>query len=154
MENDRNLANFHQSTWKCQNWNVDGILFSKVENVWAQIYREVMCHDNEEAYKNWRANDLSFLNWHEELHKFWPEHLKVSEIWVLIGSLQRKYRLFELQNYRGVILPDTEELCLFWRKTDLWFEIDYLANFHQSTWKCQNWDIDGILLSRVEKLWP
>ena len=29
----RNLANFHQSTRKCQNWDFDGILLSKVENV-------------------------------------------------------------------------------------------------------------------------
>ena len=36
LENDmRNFANFHQSTWKCQNWNFDGILLSKVENIWA-----------------------------------------------------------------------------------------------------------------------
>ena len=36
LENDmRNMANFHQSTWKCQNWDLDGILLSKVENVWA-----------------------------------------------------------------------------------------------------------------------
>ena len=27
-----------------------------------------------------------------------------------------------------------------------------LANFHQSTSKCQNWDFDGILLSKVEKV--
>ena len=34
LENDmRNLANFHQSTRKCQNWNFDGILLPKVENV-------------------------------------------------------------------------------------------------------------------------
>ena len=34
LENDMgNLANFHQSTQKCQNWNFDGILFPKVENV-------------------------------------------------------------------------------------------------------------------------
>ena len=36
MENDiRNLANFHQSTQKPQNWEFDGILLSKVEHVWA-----------------------------------------------------------------------------------------------------------------------
>ena len=29
----RNLANFHQSTRKCQMWNFDGILLFKVENV-------------------------------------------------------------------------------------------------------------------------
>ena len=33
LENDmRNLTNFHQSTWKCQNWDVDRIVLSKVEN--------------------------------------------------------------------------------------------------------------------------
>ena len=37
LENDmRNMANFHQSTWKSQNWDFDGILLSKVENVWAE----------------------------------------------------------------------------------------------------------------------
>ena len=29
----KNLANFHQSNQKCQNWDFDGILLSKVENV-------------------------------------------------------------------------------------------------------------------------
>ena len=34
LENDmRNLANFDQSTQKCQNWNFDEILLPKVENV-------------------------------------------------------------------------------------------------------------------------
>ena len=32
LENDtRNLANFHQSTWKCPNWEFYEILLSKVE---------------------------------------------------------------------------------------------------------------------------
>ena len=30
LENDRNLANLHQSTQKSQNWNFDGMLLSKV----------------------------------------------------------------------------------------------------------------------------
>ena len=34
LENDmRNLANFHQSTRKSQNWNFGKILLSQVENV-------------------------------------------------------------------------------------------------------------------------
>ena len=33
LENDmKNLANFYQSTLKCQNWDFDGILLPKVEN--------------------------------------------------------------------------------------------------------------------------
>ena len=36
LENDmRNLAKVHQNTWKCQNWDFDGILLSKVGKVWA-----------------------------------------------------------------------------------------------------------------------
>ena len=36
LENDiSNMANFHQSTWKPQNCDFDGILLSKVENVGA-----------------------------------------------------------------------------------------------------------------------
>ena len=34
LENDmQNLANFHQRTRKCEDWNFDGILLPKVENV-------------------------------------------------------------------------------------------------------------------------
>ena len=34
LENDiRNLANFHQSTQKYQNWDFDVVLLSNVENV-------------------------------------------------------------------------------------------------------------------------
>ena len=34
FENDmRNSANFHQRTRKCQNWDFDGILLSKVESI-------------------------------------------------------------------------------------------------------------------------
>ena len=34
LENQmRNLANFHQSTRKSQNWDLDGILLPKVQNV-------------------------------------------------------------------------------------------------------------------------
>ena len=37
LENDmRNLAKFHQNSWKCENCDFDGILFSKVENAWVE----------------------------------------------------------------------------------------------------------------------
>ena len=41
----RNLANFHQSTWKSQNWDFDDILL--LEMYEPKIYRGVMCHDSE-----------------------------------------------------------------------------------------------------------
>ena len=34
LKNDiRDLTNFHQSTGKCQNWNFNGVLLSKVDNL-------------------------------------------------------------------------------------------------------------------------
>ena len=34
FKNDmRNLESFHQSTWKSQNWDFDGILLRRVENI-------------------------------------------------------------------------------------------------------------------------
>ena len=66
LENDmRQMANFHQSTWKSQNWDFDGILFDELK-----IHRGFMCHDNEEWCKIWRGIDLSFQNWHEEFDKY------------------------------------------------------------------------------------
>ena len=61
-----------------------------------------------------------------------PESLK--NLCFIIGSLWRKYILFELQKYRQVIFHDTKEICKFWRKTDLQFEKDSgnLAHFHQN----------------------
>ena len=40
LENDMsNLASFHQSTWKCQNWESDGILLFKAENAWTKNWQ-------------------------------------------------------------------------------------------------------------------
>ena len=56
----------------------------------------------------------------------------------------------------------TEELCLMTLKTDAKFEekltcglkndMRNVGDFHQSIQKCQNWDFDGILLSKVENV--
>ena len=42
------------------------------------------------------------------------------------------------------------------KKTTCYLEKDMrdLVNFHKSTRKCQNWNFDGILLPKVENLWP
>ena len=62
-----------------------------------KIRREVICHDNEELSKIWRGTDLSFQSWHEEFDEFWPGHLKVSKIFILMASFWAKDILFELK---------------------------------------------------------
>ena len=93
----------------------------------------VICHDNEEWCKIWKEIDLSFQNWHEEFDKFWPEHFKVSKIFILICSFWAKYILFEPKKYRGVIIHETEEGCKILRGINLLFK-----NWHKE----------------FEKFWP
>ena len=75
----------------------------------------------------WRMIQKLKRNWLVLLKLTWTSQnltqaLKKSKHFFLIGSLWPKYILFELQKYRGVIFHDTEEICKFWKKTDLWFE--------------------------------
>ena len=127
------------------------LLLSKVCFFGAK-YRGVIFHDTEEGYKIWRGIDFSFQNWHKEFDKFWPDYSKVSEI-----------------NFNGLFLS---KICIVWAKKvqrsclswhakfeekltcDLENDMRNLANFHQSTPKCQNWDFDGmIFLSKLENVW-
>ena len=68
-----------------------------------------MFHEAEEGYKIWKGIDSSFQIWHKEFDKFWPEHSKVSKIFILMGFFSGKYILFELKKYRGVVFHETEE---------------------------------------------
>ena len=130
----RNLAIFHQTT-KSQNWDFDGILLSKVKMCELKIYRENMCHDNEEWCKIWRGIDLSFQNWYEEFDNFWPKHLKISKICTLMDCFWPRHIMFELKKR-------TEESCLialnsntkFEQKMTCAFKNDMrnLVNFQQS----------------------
>ena len=80
-----------------------------------KIHREVICHDNEKWSKIWREIDLPFQSWHDEFDEFWPEHLKVSKIFILMCSFWAKYVLFELKKYRGVIFHEIEKAYKIWR---------------------------------------
>ena len=87
-----------------------------------------MCH--EEWYKIWRWIDLSIQNFHD---RFWPKHSKVSKIYSLMGSFWPKYIIFELKNYRGVILIALEIGGKFERKVADAFKNNMrnFANFHR-----------------------
>ena len=84
--------------------------------------------------------------------EFWSQHSKVSKIYTLIGPFRGKYIMFYLKKYRGLMFHNIKSHAKFEKKLTFGLENDMknLANFHQNTWKCQNWDFDGILLSKVE----
>ena len=42
LENNiRNLLDFHQSTLKFHNWDLDGIFLPKIENLWAKDLQRI-----------------------------------------------------------------------------------------------------------------
>ena len=57
-------------------------------------YRGVIFNETEEEYKIWRGIYLPFQNWHTEFDKFWPEQLKVSQFFTLMGSFWAKYNVW------------------------------------------------------------
>ena len=128
----------------------------KFEMYELKIYRGVMCHENEEWCKNWRAIDLSVQNWHEEFDKFLPEHSKISKICTLMGFFWAKY-MFELKKSIGELFmfDGTEYWCKNWRKSDLCFQKwhEEFSEFSpEHVRKSKTWDFDGILLSKVENV--
>ena len=66
------------------------------------------------------------------------------------------YITFDLKKYRGVIFHNTEQLCKIWKKKQtcgLENGTRNFANFHQSTWRYQNWNFDEIFLFKVKNAW-
>ena len=94
-----------EHVWKSTNRDFDGMILSKVENLWAQNLQGSSV-SYEEWYKIWRGIDLSVQNWHEQLDKFWPEHPKIPKICNLIGYFWRKYIINPWAKKR------IEQLCL------------------------------------------
>ena len=97
-----------------------------------------------------------FKSWHDNLsHKIWPEHSKSLKIffnWLLLTKVYiawaTKVQTSYLSWHRSY--ANFEERLTSGLKKDM----KNLANFQQNTWKCQNWDFDGILLSKVGMVWP
>ena len=56
------------------------------------------------------------------LIKIWPEHMKVSKIFLLLGSFWAKSIFFELKKYREIIFHENEEKYKIWREINLSFQ--------------------------------
>ena len=98
------------------------LLLSKVYIVLVEKVQRSYLSWHWRGIQNLERNRLAFQNWHKEFNKFWPEHSKVSKIFLLIGSFWAKYILFEFKKYRGVAFHKTEEGCKTWRAIDLSFQ--------------------------------
>ena len=92
--NMRNLANFYQTTWNSQNWDFDGILSSKVENVSVKLTEElcIMAVNNdvkfeEELTSRFKIDIRNLMNFDpsiwmsQEYSLWWAPLTKVYNIW-------------------------------------------------------------------------
>ena len=61
-------------------------------------------------------DDLSLETCHENFGEFLREQW---EVCILMGCFCRKYVMFGLKKYRGVMCDDTEERCKILEKNDL-----------------------------------
>ena len=91
----------------------------------------------------------------QKIDEFWPWHSKLSKIYTLIGSFCAKCIMFALKKHREVIFLTRKSDTKFGETLTCGLEngMRNLENFHQITWNRQNWDFDGILLSKVEIAW-
>ena len=157
LENDmRNLANFHQSTRKCQNWNFDGILLPKVENVWPWNLQR--------SYVSWQWRMIKKLkrNWLVVLKLTWGTSQILTQAlksvnnlcfnWLLVTKV---YIVWSAKVQRSYLSWHWRDMPIFRKNWLCGLKKDFrnLANFHQSTWNYQNWNFGGIFLSKVEKVW-
>ena len=78
--------------------------------------------------KFWEESTCCLKIRHKEFDIIWPLHLKVSKIFILMGSYWVKYILFELKKKRGIIFDETEERYKIWGGIDLSF-----PNWHKQS---------------------
>ena len=153
LENEmRNLANFHQSTQNSQNWGFHWILLYKVENVWGELCIMTMTNDVKFEIKFTCHLKFAWAIQHiltralKNINNFHFNVLILTKLYnVSAKKVQKDYVWLHSR-----LVQSLKENWLVFPKTDM----RDLANFHQSTWTSPNWDIDGILLSKVETVWP
>ena len=87
----------------------------------------------------------------QKFGQFVSELPKISIIYTLIGLFHTKYITFDLKSIEELSFMTLKCHAKFEEKLTCGLENDLrnLANFYQDTWKCQNWDFDRILLSKI-----
>ena len=121
FKNDmRNLRNFHQSTWKSQNWDFDGILLFKVENAWPEdllgSYVSWEWRMVQKLKRNWLlSSKLTWTIWQiliqalknlknlhfnglplTKVYNVWPKKVQGSYVWwhwILMQNLKENWLL-------------------------------------------------------------
>ena len=101
--NIRNLMNYNASSGRSENLHFDVLLLSIAYKVLAKKYRRIIFHDTQKKIQNFDKK-LTFClkNDMRNLVNFTLSSGK-SKICTLMSQFCRKYVMFELKRYRGVV---------------------------------------------------
>ena len=107
----KDLVNFHPTTQKSKRFTSIGYFCPKYIRFQLKKYREVIFHDTKQWCKNWINLDLvvSKMGW--GIGWTFIRALKSLKNCTLMGSFCPKNIMFQLENFRGVMCPDTERWC-------------------------------------------
>ena len=152
----KEFQKFWSEHLKVSKFHFNGILLNKVYIVWAKKVQRSYLSWNWRGIQNLEGNRLFIQNWHKEFDRFWPEHSKVSNHFHFKRLLLSKvYIVWAKKSTEELSFMKLKRDTKFWEESTfrLGNDIMNLAKFHQSTRKCQNWNFDRILLSKVENVW-
>ena len=109
----------HSKFWT---FHFNGLFLSKVYKVWAKKYSGVIFHDTEQWCKIWINHDLVVSKMAWGIGWIFIRGLKSLKNCTLMSSSCPKHKMFQLENFSGIMGYDTEKSCKIWRKTDFCLE--------------------------------
>ena len=136
-----------QALTNLNNLHFNGLLLTKVYNVWAKTSNKELFDDTENWCKTWRKTDFCFQQWHEEFDKCSPQHLKVAKLGLWWGPFN-KIRKCMCLNFTG-------ELRDMIMKNDTIFEEEWgiLKILTRALKYLKNLLFSGLLLTKVCNVW-
>ena len=113
-------------------WAIWQIFIRTLENVKIDIltklyverkkYWGVMFDGTQDWYKVWRKTDLCFQKSTWGIWQIFTRALESLQIGALMAYFYLKLKMYELNNYRGVLCHDNEYWCKNWWGIDLWVQ--------------------------------
>ena len=153
----RNYSKFSpEHVWNSKNWKFDGIVLSKVENIWTENLQGSFVSWQWRRIPNLNRNWLvsSKLTW--RIWRILTRALENLKNLTFNGLLLSKVYNVWPKKVQGIMFGSIEYWCNIWRKTDMCFQKwheEFRKFSPEHVRKPKNWNFDGVLLFKVENVW-
>ena len=150
----RNLTNLTRALERLQNFHLNALLLNKVYIAWAKKVQTGYLSRHWREIQSLERNQLVVSKLTQKIRQILTRTLESLNILCLDGLLVTKVynvlaKKVQIEEFSFMTLKSNTK---FKEKPTCGLKND-MINFHQSTWKSQNSDFDGILLPKVENVW-